>query len=221
MFKRFKFFNIFYLFIFLINIVVLYYVKDYRIVAKPMIMGSLIGFYIGNVERQSQVFIMGMVFALLGDIFLLSDNEIFFIMGLASFLLMQILYSVAFFRDIDVKWKTKWPYIIGVYGLSLLLFFFMSQNAGNLTWPIFMYSLAIGTMANFAIIRKSSVTWYREVVIGAAFFMLSDAILGLSKFSVLSTVIDAPIIMITYMIAQYFIIRGIIERDLSLVETKK
>jgi uncharacterized membrane protein YhhN len=220
MFKRFKFFNIFYLFIIIINIIVLYYIKDYRMVAKPMIMGSLIGFYIGHIEKQSPVFIMGMVFALMGDIFLMFDNEIFFIIGIACFLLMQILYVVTFFKDKDNGWKTKWTYITAIYGLSIILFFLMAQNAGSLTWPVLIYTLAIATMANAAVVRKSSTIWYREVVIGAFLFMVSDAWLGMSKFGVLASSIDGTIVMITYMIAQYLIVRGIVERDLPLEKAR-
>ena len=132
MFKRFKFFTIFYLIIVVLNIVVLYYIKDYRMVVKPMIMGSLIGFYTGNVVKQSPVFLLGMVFALIGDIFLLFDNELFFIIGLGGFLLMQVFYTAEFFKDRADSIKQAVLPIVIVYIVGLIFLILMWPGLGDL-----------------------------------------------------------------------------------------
>ena len=93
-FERFKSFNIYFIILILLNILVLFVIQEYRMVAKPLIMASLIGFYIGHESRQSNGFIMGMIFALMGDIFLLFTSKEFFILGLLCFLLMQIFISL-------------------------------------------------------------------------------------------------------------------------------
>ncbi len=214
--KRFKFFTIFYLLIFILNIVVLYYIKDYRMVAKPMIIGSLLGFYIGNVIKQSPIFLMGMVFGLLGDIFLMFDDETFFIIGLGSFLLMQVLYSIEFYKDVRINWKQDWIPVAVIYGIGFLFFAVVAGSLGSLLWPVFLYMLAITTMVCTAWLRDRRIVWYREVVAGAILFLISDAFLGLSKFGVIGSSHSGVIVMITYMLAQYFIVRGIVERDVDV-----
>ena len=213
--KRFKFFTIFYLLIFILNIVVLYYIRDYRMVAKPMIMGSLIGLYIGNIVKQSPVFLMGMVFGLMGDIFLMVEDEMFFIIGLGSFLLMQVMYSVGFYKDVRINWKQDWIPVVVIYAIGLLFFAVVAGSLGSLLWPVFLYMLAITTMVCAAWLRDRSIVWYREVVAGAVLFLISDAFLGLSKFGVIGSSHSGAVVMITYMMAQYLIVRGIVERDVD------
>ncbi|MCZ2102375.1 MAG: lysoplasmalogenase [Chitinophagales bacterium] len=213
--KRYKYFTIFYLLIFIANIIVLYVITDYRMVAKPMILGSLLGFYIGNVINQSPIFMLGMVFALMGDIFLMVNNEVFFAIGLGSFLLMQILYSVEFLKDVDFYWKRDWIPMSVIYGIGIIFFTWVAGSLGSLMWPVFIYMLAITTMVGFAWLRKKGTVWYREVVAGALLFLTSDAWLGLSKFGVIESDHSGLVVMVTYMLAQYLIVRGIVERDVT------
>lgn len=214
--KRYKYFTIFYLLIFIANIIVLYVITDYRMVAKPMILGSLLGFYIGNVIKQSPVFMLGMVFALMGDIFLMVNNDVFFAIGLGSFLLMQILYSVEFLKDVDFYWKRDWIPMSVIYGIGIIFFTWVAGSLGSLMWPVFIYMLAITTMVGFAWLRKKDTVWYREVVAGALLFLASDAWLGLSKFGVIESDYSGLVVMVTYMLAQYLIVRGIVERDVTV-----
>lgn len=216
MFKRFKFFTIFYLIIVVLNIVVLYYIKDYRMVVKPMIMGSLIGFYTGNVVKQSPVFLLGMVFALIGDIFLLFDNELFFIIGLGGFLLMQVFYTAEFFKDRADSIKQAVLPIVIVYIVGLIFLILMWSGLGDLKWPVMMYAIAITTMVSSAFLRNKDVIWYNAVIWGVLLFLLSDAWLGMAKFGVVNSGLDSVIVMLSYMAAQYLIVRGITEREVPV-----
>jgi uncharacterized membrane protein YhhN len=99
LFKKYKGFTIFYLLVIIANLLFFTILTEYRMVSKPLIMGSLIGFYIGTVTKQSPSFILAMIFALLGDIFLMIDGDDFFLLGLGSFLIMQIGYAFNFYQD--------------------------------------------------------------------------------------------------------------------------
>ena len=70
-----------------------------RWVTKPLIMISLAYFYYKSANKFDKLFFAALVFALIGDSFLLFDIPNFFLFGLGSFLIMQILYSIVFLRQ--------------------------------------------------------------------------------------------------------------------------
>lgn len=213
MFKKFPYFNLFYFLIVVINIVVLYQFTEYRLVAKPMIVASLIGFYITNSKKQSPGIIMALIFALMGDIFLMIEGESFFMLGLGSFLLMQILYTAEFLKDKSrFNIKTIIPYL-SLYLVGIGFLAIMWPNLGNLHLPVTIYVFAICTMVGSAIVRRKEITWYLPVIVGVFLFFISDAWIALTKFKVMSDYMSDVIIMTTYMMAQYLIVRGMVEKD--------
>ncbi|MCZ2339137.1 MAG: lysoplasmalogenase [Chitinophagales bacterium] len=167
-------------------------------VAKPLIMASLIGFYIGHESRQSNGFIMGMIFALMGDIFLLFTSKEFFILGLLCFLLMQIFYILEFKKDLVSDKKqliTRYGviYLIGIVFLAILW-----NGLGSMFWYVAIYILAITTMVGTAFNRRKNIPWYREVTVGVVLFLISDAVLGLSEFNIIDLPFSSTIVMLTY-----------------------
>ena len=76
---------------------------------KPALMITLILYFLTAISganfKDKTLFIFAMICALLGDTFLMfqAQKPLFFILGLGSFLLMQISYSVYFNREIEFK----------------------------------------------------------------------------------------------------------------------
>ena len=106
---------------------------------------------------------------------------------------------------------------IGFIALLLIiyasgLFYLLKDGLGEMLIPVVVYMVVILTMAVTAFLRKAKVSplSYNLVLIGAICFMLSDSILALNKFY-------QPIpwsnvsIMITYALAQYLIVIGILK----------
>lgn len=213
LFTKFKHFTIFYIIIFIANLIFFEVFTDYRMVSKPMIMASLIGFYISVERRQSNTFIMAMIFALFGDIFLMFNSVDFFLLGLGSFLIMQVLYIFTFLKDRISDTKTVIFKAIPVLFLTILVIMFLWSGLGDLKIPVTIYALAISLMVISALIRKTSVEWYGPVVIGVILFLISDALIAVSKFGNFADGILKYLIMATYMIAQYLIVRGIVEKN--------
>ena len=182
-------------------------IPSYHIVSKPMIMASLIGFYIFEERRQSNIFITGLIFALLGDCFLLFGTSDMFMVGLVCFLIMQICYTGAFNSKRRIPRPKDYliPVIIGVVGLSILAFLW--SGLGELKWPVTVYTFAIIIMAIYAYLRHPKLRGYGILFTGVLFFIVSDGLLGYSKFGE-----DFPYaqiaVMVTYMIAQYLIVTG-------------
>lgn len=208
--KKYGKFSLFFSLIVIANLLFFTHLQDYRMVSKPMIMASLIAFYIGVAPRQSNVFILAMIFALLGDIFLMFNGEDFFLIGLGCFLVMQVLYTVVFLKDRSHETKRNAIYIICILVPVILIISYLWQGLGTMKVPVSVYAAAITLMVISAVIRLRKTPWYLPVVMGVFLFMVSDAMIAFSKF--VSAVAGTDyIIMSTYMAAQYLIVRGVIE----------
>ncbi len=187
---------------------------------KPALMITLILYFITAVKntnfKDKTLFILAMIFALLGDSFLMlqSPTTLFFMLGLGSFLLMQVGYSLYFNREIEFKKSLLFqkPYwIIPVIIYALILYKIVSENAGGLKGAILAYTICIAIMMLSAINRFGQVAQssFRWVFFGAIFFMISDSVLAVNKFA--ETVPNAGFwIMSTYTSAQYLIVRGVV-----------
>lgn len=210
--KKYSSFTVWYILIIMANLIFLTWMTDYRMVSKPLIVGSLIGFYIGVARKQSPLFILALIFAMLGDIFLMFKTENFFLIGLGCFLVMQILYTATFLRDRskDIRLNTikSAPVIL----LAVSIIAFLWQDLGSMQLPVTLYTAAITFMVITALIRQTSIKWYLPVVAGVFLFMVSDAGIAFNKFGGQYAGAEY-FIMITYMVAQYLIVRGVVERD--------
>lgn len=214
-FQKYKSFTLFYIALVLINFIILEVLPSYYVVSKPMIMASLIGFYISVEEKQSNMFITALIFALLGDVFLLFESDDFFKLGLGCFLLMQILYTIHFLKDRSNDPKKTLITSIIVYGIGTIVISTLWSGLGSLQIPVLVYCIAICTMVTSAIIRKKHLPGYNILVLGVILFLISDAVLAFAKFG-------SPfngqkyLIMGTYMAAQYLIVRSVLERNTSI-----
>jgi uncharacterized membrane protein YhhN len=208
-FKKYIPFTLFFGVIFFLNILFLYVLQDYRMVAKPMIMASLIGFYITVERRQSNAFVLAMIFALLGDVFLMFKGDDFFLIGLICFMIMQLLYTFLFSREGSNDTKRLLLISVPFALLTLGVISWLWEDLGNLKIPVLVYALAISGMVISAIYRKKMLKGYNAVVVGVVLFLISDAVLAISKFGGAIPFQDI-VIMCTYMAAQFFIVRGMV-----------
>ena len=205
----FKKFTIFYLAVAILYFLALFFLPQYVSVTKPLIMSSLIGFYISTETRQNNGFLLGMIFALLGDIFLMFDNDSFFIAGLFCFLLMQWTYLFTF-KQHFTKPKVKTTlYFTAIFLISCSLLAWMWPYLGSMKMHVTIYFISILSMVFFAITRDKNIPFYFSVVSGAILFLISDALLAVNKFAVQFSYAGV-LVMLTYIAAQYLIVTGIV-----------
>jgi uncharacterized membrane protein YhhN len=139
---------------------------------------------------------------------------ILFIFGLASFLISHIFYIIAFNQaahpPLDIPLIKKHPWVIFLLiVLGSYIFKTLQPGLGTMVVPVIVYLITILSMFLFALNRwgKVDLSSFLWVVIGAMFFIISDSILAFDKFY--EPIKNAHlIIMATYMIAQYSIVRG-------------
>ena len=181
-----------------------------RTITKPLILLSLIIFTLstlGGSWKDHFLFLLGMIFAWLGDVLLLGDGNLFFILGLASFLTMQLIYSYVFFRQKAIGIHNRMKQFFAVIALSILfILFLLPKVETEMQVPVIVYFLSIVLMTVLAILRWK-VKGYYFVLVGALLFMFSDGLLGLNKFG--DPIKYAGIgVMLSYGLAQLFICHG-------------
>lgn len=186
---------------------------ELRLFSKPLIMISLLVYYYLN-GNPSSVFLTALVFALLGDIFLLFDGTLMFILGLSSFLIMQTLYGFTFVsRGMIGKtlgFKALFSSLLIVPGLFFL--YKLLPHTGSLKIPVIIYALSITFMVVGAFIRRLD-PYYPILICGAVLFLISDLCLAYSLFNPttleaygIQSTSSSLLVMSSYMLAQYLIV---------------
>ena len=187
----------------------------YHYFTKPLIIISLIFFFWKHCQhldiKTKRLTFLALLFSLTGDILLMfvDLSATFFICGLISFLLAHIMYVFVFLKKKNKATNTI-PFTVILLIYAATLFYFLKDGLGNLLLPVIVYMFVILLMVITAFSRKGSVqkNSYILVFLGALFFITSDSLLALNKFY-LPLPFSSISIMLTYAIAQLFIIFGI------------
>jgi uncharacterized membrane protein YhhN len=188
-----------------------------RYVFKPFILIALIGYYLVQTLERNKTFLAALLFCWVGDVMLMFDGELFFMLGLVAFLVGHVFYIFSFRQ---FAWSTgvtllptqkvryTFPIILAGTGLLVVLF----PKLGALQIPVTVYAIVLMLMAINALFRlghtnQASFVW---VFVGALFFMVSDSALAFNKFH--TQFVGASVtIMLTYIGAQFMIINGILK----------
>lgn len=93
------------------------------------------------------------------------------------------------------------------------LFYLLKDGLGNMLIPVFVYMIVILMMAITAFLRQQKVfkKSFILVFIGAILFIISDSILALNKFY-MPVRFSSVSIMLTYAVAQFFIVMGFLKQ---------
>ncbi len=187
---------------------------------KPLIMIWIAAYFL--LYKQKKKFtvpvLISFLFSWVGDNYgRFSDkNELFFFAGVGGFFVAQLtyIYTFATFSEVNIRGpiqKNLWlilPFLVYVAGIYLLLF----PGLEGLMKPIILvYALSLMGMSMMALNRKSRVgqAGFRLVFVGSLLFLISDSMIALNKFYQEFTLAGFWI-MITYIAAQYLIMRGLI-----------
>jgi uncharacterized membrane protein YhhN len=193
--------------------------EDIAWFVKPLLIPFLIvGVYFHNAFPTKKLLLTALLFSWIGDIILLFANRDlqFFILGLVAFLISYVVYILLFNRQLKLgNIKNKAIYWIGVTMIIIYLLVvltILSPDLGDLKIPVLVYALVISTLLLFAfkgfLIWKEPANWY--IMIGAVLFVSSDSILAFNTFYE-PIILSSFLIMITYLIAQYLIVTGILK----------
>ncbi len=143
---------------------------------------------------------VGLLFAWLGDVALMPDGDLWFVLGIAMFLVMQISYVVGFFQlgARDGLSRRRWVLIV-FPAFWLVANALLWPELGELRIPIAIYSLALVTMALLSVATGTLIG------IGGTLFMISDLLIGVGAAFGTSTG-QSLAVMTTYIAAQFIIV---------------
>lgn len=189
---------------------------------KPLICISLAIYLVKKtnmIAGFNRMVLAALVLSFFGDCFLLyaGYGNSLFIYGLVSFLVAHILYSMAFFRDFKNNPQASKIYghlmlfVMGIFSLSY--YTWIRDYLNELRVPVLAYMFVISMMGILAgyRFRRVNLASFRLIYLGAIFFILSDSTLAYNKF-VFPFPYSGVVIMGTYMLAQYLITMGAVER---------
>lgn len=184
--------------------------------SKPLLMPVLALFFWANTGKSPNPLkkwvLAALFFSWAGDVLLMFQDRIpdFFLFGLSAFLLAHIFYII-FFHSIRVKEgiKGKLILLLPVALYYAVLIFWLSPYLGDMKMPVVIYGLVISFMLMLALhmlfVRNKEAG--KLLVTGALLFVLSDSLLAINKFYQPFQLAGVAI-MLTYGLAQYFIVKG-------------
>lgn len=146
--------------------------------------------------------IVGLVFSMAGDVFLMLPSDRF-VAGLIAFLIAHLFYIVAFVSKINTL--IGWP-LISLITYGIVIYLVLSSYLGKMKMPVVIYIVVILVMA------WSAWEWWAQAgtntsllaFLGAVLFVVSDTILAVNRFRrkfKLARVLNLS----TYFTAQLFI----------------
>jgi uncharacterized membrane protein YhhN len=132
-------------------------------------------------RRYKYLIIAGLIFSLIGDIFLMLPVDLF-IAGLLSFLVAQLIYTYAFRTGRPLRFKFLAMLPLAIYGV--IIYWILLPGLSGMELPVGVYVIVILTMAWQAWDQwdDKRARWALLAFIGAVLFVISDSILALNKF---------------------------------------
>lgn len=146
-------------------------------------------------------------------------GESLFLFGLGSFLIAHLTYIAMFRTYKSLHWRRPGPLrTMGVLTILIALGLVLEtlrQSLGPLLVPVLVYALVLSAMGISAMLANLGTPL---AAVGAMLFIVSDAMLAISKFRV-PFAGSQPLIWITYYAAQILILLGVEHRSIRVQPT--
>ena len=190
-------------------------------VTKPVVLLGLILLMVLRVPLTPErlPFLLGLVFSLLGDIFLMPRGTRWFLVGMGAFSVAQLMYIWGFnlsMVTLPVLVVGLVAWLVGVILIHMLVNRFSSSSSINKAILPFMkgYGALVLAMVISALLCLARPAWSDRAAvmagIGGVLFFLSDGMIALDK-------LDRRLpkfrfwIIVTYHLAQFLIVAAVIQ----------
>jgi alkenylglycerophosphocholine/alkenylglycerophosphoethanolamine hydrolase len=133
-------------------------------------------------DRDGWLLGAALLFSSAGDVFLGVDGDGLFIYGLGSFLIAHLLYTALFARSRPrplAARPAQWSLMAALVLYSGALGAWLYPSLGDLSLPVVAYVSAITLMGLSAILAGFRTRW---VIVGALLFIISDSLIGVTRF---------------------------------------
>ena len=192
--------------------------ENIHVFIKPLVIPSIAFYFFSRKIIKLKIgkyLVVVLFFSWLGDILLIIDSTLHFLLGIFSFLIAHLFY-ILIFSTISMPFKIRVIHMATILFFLILAVFILQMiwdKTGNLQGPVLIYTIMISTMgvtATFNTIQNRNYT----PLIGALLFIISDALIALNTFhSVSIEVFNFPfLIMFTYISAQLVLVSTVIKQ---------
>lgn len=192
-----------------------------RLPTKPFLMPFLILYYIFALEgtQINQWIVAGVLFGWIGDVALIyaKKSRKAFLLGIVAFLIGHIWYIIAFLTEISSIGAIPLYIYLIIVPLALfgvVIFNRLKNSLGKMKIPVIAYIIIILFMLWSAIALSSSkecvqcqISDIILLISGALLFVISDTLNAWEKFKQ-PIPYNRAVIMITYLLAQWFIVES-------------
>ncbi|MFJ1564850.1 lysoplasmalogenase [Streptomyces erythrochromogenes] len=172
-----------------------------HVIAKPLLMPLLVAYVI--TRGAPRLLVAALLFGWGGDLALLFDAEVAFLVGMGSFAVGHVCYLVLFAKR-PANALLGGGYVLALLGTVALLW---SDLPADLRIPVAGYSLLLTAMA-----FRSSALGLRAGI-GGALFLLSDTLIATGVAEWPQPPRPDFWIMATYLAAQYLLATGATTRE--------
>lgn len=192
------------------------YAKTLRNITKPLLLSSLLGFYVFAAGEVSITVVLALFFSWLGDVLLMKPSVKWFAAGGVSFMVSHALFIVSYFDRLDFsKINPVLIVVLGALFAAAVVYVFNILKpylSKALFYSMFFYLLVNGTMNCFALFRMISCFEPATVLtcIGAFLFFISDSSLFVVRFKKDGKKRSHFIVMLTYTIGELLIVMGLL-----------
>jgi len=183
------------------------------LLTKPLLMPVLAIYYVLNCFSVEYILVVALLFAFLGDFFLIwPQKKIFFIGGLVFFLIMQLLYIVFITTKQVTPEMFSLPVMAAAIGFliaGLFIYLNLYKSLKEMKIPVLVYMLVILTVGFLCFVNMIGNFNRCNLLefLGALFFIVSDTILAFDSFKKPVNMANLWI-MSTYINAQLFLFAG-------------
>ncbi|MGC6421951.1 MAG: lysoplasmalogenase [Flavobacteriaceae bacterium] len=179
--------------------------ESLRILTKPLLLPALFLFYVVQNPKPDRGVLIALLFSFLGDVFLLGEGALFFLIGLGNFLVTQLLYTLKMGERIIKRRGTLiWasiPFLI----YAAMLFYWVVPRLKLLAPAVVIYAIVISSFGVMCVTYWMQKRRNRFLILtGALLFIVSDSMIALNQFY-FDFNFFGPWVMGTYLLAQYCI----------------
>lgn len=132
-----------------------------------------------------QLVLIGLIFCMVGDVFLALPQEKMFLFGLISFLFGHIFYIIGFFHIAQTN-SLAWAGYLIIFVISGVVFLWLKPHLGSMKLPVLIYVIVITIMLSeaLAILCNSNLARPGRLMVffGALLFYLSDLFVAKDRF---------------------------------------
>lgn len=189
--------------------------SDLKYILKPAIILSLLVYYwLSAKGRLNKTMIIALIFSISGDFWLMFAGTQYFLLGLGSFLITHLCYILVFAK-LGTPKTIKLASFIPFGLLFVMMLTYLWPSLTDFKIPVMVYATTIIIMGFMAYSLKQSIpkTAWNYIFVGSLLFIVSDSLIALGKFKAdeLSIPNIHLFIMVTYIVAQFLIVEGVLK----------